>query len=760
MKIQHRALALLLCLCMLLFAGCSSDEQPQESTVPTQAPTTVQDVVTQYADAMQALEQAKSLTYTLRFSAQRVIGGETYLELNEGTVAYGHRGSKNFAAQVDLDLTYGTYKTHYTEDYTNGKAYASVMDSAFAAEMSQKEFEARQIPALLITPGLYKTVTAEQTADGITLTFTAPTELEAWAADCIHSQLVDATGTVTLDPQGHIKNTTYSAQYVCGPASYTLDVTTQPTLSASFTPEVPEQPVTLAWFDAPKAILQVVGDVYTAQSITASYTDSIYNEVLATYRVQSSAFDVYGNGNRFIARQEHQVNVTDYANTPTSNTQVFTFLDGTCTSTVNGGEPTNVAGMTAEQMRISCEDAVLNPVMALNFITGAEMTATGDVICIKLTGSEEFARNLSTRIFQLFQMLDPESYSGCTTNLSEGYLTIDRHTGLPTSMGIAIERSYVIDSITYQLRYKLDQSVVLSSLTSFETITGEPEKSDAFCTPLLYKVTGSEGQTMWLMGTIHAGDSRTGDLPDTITDALSVSDALAVEFDPQAFETAVNQDPALLAQLTKTYYYADGTTVRDHISPDLYEKLQPLMQAMGLSSDAARFRTILLWDLVGEYYLRQGYTIQPNRGADLQLITLAKAQEKPILELESGLGQMQMLSSLSDALQEALLKDTLDAGLLTYCAETARLYDLWCQGDEKALTEAVFASRLEDEALYAEYVKAMYTDRNAKMLEAATGYLNGEQTVFYAVGIAHVLGENGLVAQLQAAGYSVEAVKY
>ncbi len=37
-------------------------------------------------------------------------------------------------------------------------------------------------------------------------------------------------------------------------------------------------------------------------------------------------------------------------------------------------------------------------------------------------------------------------------------------------------------------------------------------------------------------------------------------------------------------------------------------------------------------------------------------------------------------------------------------------------------------------------------------------YSSGE-TVFYAVGLAHLLGEEGIIRQLQNAGYSMERVK-
>ena len=66
----------------------------------------------------------------------------------------------------------------------------------------------------------------------------------------------------------------------------------------------------------------------------------------------------------------------------------------------------------------------------------------------------------------------------------------------------------------------------------------------------------------------------------------------------------------------------------------------------------------------------------------------------------------------------------------------------------------------EELTLWNEYKKAMYTNRNKNMAKIAKQYLQSDETVFYAVGIAHILGENGLIERLQDAGYTVEQVIY
>ena len=45
------------------------------------------------------------------------------------------------------------------------------------------------------------------------------------------------------------------------------------------------------------------------------------------------------------------------------------------------------------------------------------------------------------------------------TVAASAYLEIDRETGLPTAMGLLVERQHTIDTVAYRLVYRLDQTV-------------------------------------------------------------------------------------------------------------------------------------------------------------------------------------------------------------------------------------------------------------------------------------------------------------
>ena len=149
---------------------------------------------------------------------------------------------------------------------------------------------------------------------------------------------------------------------------------------------------------------------------------------------------------------------------------------------------------------------------------------------------------------------------------------------------------------------------------------------------------------------------------------------------------------------------------------------------------------------------------------DNQLLIRAEKSNKPIYDVESAALQINMMGGYSDELQEYLLKESIEYPMLENHKGTAELFELWCQGDEEALRKEIAndLSELteEEKPLYEEYIKAMETDRNVGMLEVAKEYLESDEVVFYAVGLAHLLAEDGLVNTLRDAGYAVELVNF
>lgn len=772
MKIWTRFLALMLCVCLLLsLIGCSKDSQ--QVSVPDTEPLSDADVRALYASARQPVDAAANLSMNMQYTQSRGVGAEAYTEQIAATAAYTGLGTGSMEALINENLTIGTYEAQYTQSYMDGAAYCQVSGCSFTTPMSADEFLADQIPAVLLDASLYGSLSCETTEEGTVITFAKASSLEGWAEECTQAELILASGTATLDTNGVLTATTYHAEYSLSATVYTLDVSVTVTLPKKQIlriqqPEYLSDCTALTCFRAPRMLLQVVGNVYSSQAMTGSTSEMLYCEVASAFRTQLIQIDTYGSGDDFMAKTDYTVSLTDYANNTVSNTKTETFRNGVYSYTANNSGAGTQSGITAQQMRTYCEDALLAALFTPNYLADAVLTDTGDFYYLTFRGTDAFAEDLYDKVYSILQM-DLDGYApNYTTDEASGYLTVNKYTGLPTAMGLYLSRSHVIDKVSYKTTYQLDQSLNLSSATSFETITGEPApetKPANAATPLFYKVTGTDGQTMWLLGTIHVGDARTGFLPQKVYDAFQNADALAVEFDISAFEEQAASDASLQAQLAAAYYYSDGSKASAHLDAELYESAYALILASGNNSINTPYMKVSVWNnLIENFYLQQDYSLTSARGVDQRLLAQAKSQGKTILDIETGLSQVQMLTGYSEALQSSLLFDTVSVSLVDYNRELRELYELWCEGDEAALTEAMTddtSGMTEDEQiLYDEYMRATITDRNAKMLAAAQTYLESGETVFYAVGLAHLLGENGLVNALRTAGYTVELVTY
>lgn len=762
--IRFFSILLLLALVLCLF-GCQSNEDPtgDATTSVTIAPVPAQEM---YSAALQDLSDANNLILTYQYNQSRIIGADTFTTKLSGTSTFTGL-SQELQAVVTQSITFGTYGVQYTELYDDGNAYVTTNGCNFTAEMTGDAFLSRQLPAALLDASLYQSIAAE-TTDGITvISFSNATSLESWERTGDEITLVSASGTATLDKSGALTGFTYTASYLWGTTTYKSDVSMEISTPRKYDisqvhPGYPETCVTISCLDAPKLILRAVGDIFTAQSFQSEANQQISSAALDLIRTDHNIYTISGTGKQMVASADYQVTLSDYRGATTTTTQSDHYENGIFTRISNGSAPAETAE-TPDNIRIRWENNVLNGLFALTYLDGAELTVTDDFYILNFNGNDAYRSAISSSLNTVFSSDLDSLATSYTDTLATGYLTINKQTGLPTALGMAFARTHVLYGVSYPLTYQLDQKLYLSNVESEDTATDTPVESQP--TPLFYQVTGPDGAQLWLLGTIHVGDARTDKLPAEIYNAFRSADALAVEYDVNAFLEQVSSDPAIQSALASLYYYQDGTSTADHLSLDSYEQALIQLTASGsYSTSTGYMRPVFLANLIEEFYLEQGYQLSTDNGVDLQLLELAALSGKSVISIESGLSQIQIMASFSDGLQQLLLDTTLENGLVGYNNAITTLYELWCQGNAELIYPLLFA---DDETApdaertyWQEYDQALITDRNATMLQSAIDCLESEETVFYAVGLAHLLGENGLLAGLEAAGYTVQQVTY
>ena len=803
MKNHFRLSVLLLALCLLFcFAGCNGQEnvvtEPTQTTVPpttvpaTTAPPDPADI---YLESVNAL--GSSVGMEIKVAQTMTVSGQVFTTNAVQTLNLWNIGEDSFFAKLEDTTNYGDYEYSRTEYFSDGAVYQTLNDCRYTAKMDEASFLSRYPSLQMFDPSLY-TVTLED--DGKTIRFSDATAMESWLVD-EEAVPVSVEATVTLDDNGKPTQSVYSVEYTYGPAQYITTYT--------ITYRNPGDPVTLPGNTANYLITEDIDGIWLLDHAYGYLLQAQQYSTNIASTVQSQAAGLVLNTQIGVdtwlsdSGRDYLVDTSVYAMDQTGSIETSNkekFVDGHYTSVVDDGEETTNTMVTASLMQSYADDFLTTGIMDTTMFEGAEISDLGSMYLVEFCCTEEFALALcedfcATYLGQanILQSISTKYQ----TNQLEYYISLDKYTMLPLACGFTYEGCHTIQGYDCLLIQQMDQSFDLASLTAHDAIYDEPvpdAEPETKPTPLFYKVTGPDGQQMWLFGTIHVGDDRTAFLPQEIYDALLSSDALAVECDTKGFEEALKKDEKLQSQVSDCYYYSDST-ISDHIeTDDLYEDAVKVMKGTGNYFYNAEYMKPSLWSsAIENFYLSQGRQLTSEKGIEHRLEKIAEENNIPLWEVESALFQVQMTTGYSDYLQEFQLYSSIYAPAKEYWESVAELYELWCAGDEAALIEEmkreVWAFKEEDleetddmteedledlqyirdnmesinaelEKIYQEYIKAMEIDRNAGMLNVAKGYLESGKTVFYAVGLAHLLAEDGLVNTLRAAGYTVELVQY
>ena len=809
MKALKRMIALLLAMSMLFaFVGCTGDPaaDPQPSTEPTEPPTEPTeppvDWVGMYTDALAKLEGHTSMTLNVEEETTTTLAGKSFPSATEYIAKYQGLGTDNLLARMEGVYTSGEYTYGLNAHYAEGMLYISTDDAKFSSSMEQDVFLESFYPAALFDPENYEVITGDKN-DLSTIHFSDPIAPEEWLPQ-EDITVTEVTGTAKLNEAGELVSTECTVSYEYGSASIVTTVsvsvnTKEITVKAPANPEsyreVEEAPA--VWMIESAYGFMQYADTYSVTILDAMVTQA------GGFAVSSQSYLDSYNVDDYRCKVETRLHVEDYS--PGGQNEDYTveetFIDGKYTHQVDDERPTTSKNVTQDKMSQVLTHIICEHLFGLKSIETAEAYDMGSVYLFEFTGTEEagmaMCNTVSEELFGKAGVLE-ELASAYETTKHDMYLSIDKYTGLPVAYGFEYTGTHTIYGQPCELIYQYYQDMDLASITAYKEISDElaPEtEPENKATPLFYHVTGPEGQEMWLLGTIHIGDERTGFLPQEIYDAFEASDALALECDSKAFEELVEDDESVQEQVSELYYYSDHSTAQDHITTeDLYEDAVRMLKATGNYNYNSEMQKLNLWsNAIDNFHLRQEHKLSSDKGVEERLTKLAEEQDKPIREVESVLFQIGMMSNYSDNLQEFMLYGSLAGSTVDSWEDTRELYDLWCAGDEAALTEKIrendpweiseddfdmedlteeeiqevndiLARKDEINAELAkiqeEYYAAMESSRNAGMLEVAKEYLESGEVIFYAVGLAHLLAEDGLVATLREAGYTVELVQY
>ena len=783
--------------------GTSSLAEPSED-VSDESSETVSEVVEvdgrePYKAALAAFEELENFEVGVEIATYREFGTEKQNESVEETYRYINYGSKDQASSVIAKCNYGESVTEYELVSLDNADFLVCGDAKFCSEQDgEREFE-------LLDPELYgKIIVSPESVDKEekVLLLSEASALEEWLA-YDYATLVFAEAEVYINAEGMITGYKYSASYNQG--SVYTETEHKVTLAPYAEDELPsiERPENVRDYTEVESVLAVLifdeaimnlerMGVYSLNRSTVwvDYVSSCMEESSE----QTNYFE-YGDGfaeNKYLHKLSERYNPSKRDFDTTDVTNESTIIDGK--KTVKVGKKETEYDMSDSEIEkyvnASAKDrTAFSP--TLTQISEISYEAAGGYITVTVQGNREYGRVTYEAVCDYLDtdedILD-EYFDGYELEQAEYMITVDIDTHYPVAVNF--DFSAMHESDTKELSgYEFEIGVESRSAYSpalpdvYFEITDEhhpdfdaaPDEGDE-PKPLFYKVTDANGNVMWLLGTIHVGDNRTAYLPDEIYTALSESDALAVEVNMVALgeELESGDNDKLMKLYREAYTYDTNDTLKKNIDEKLYRDTVEYLKQLGhgfygdyLGTYDEIYRPNHWAGILDFATSKHTLGVYHNKGVDMRLVGFANEHEIKVYDVEDRYRQYTMEKEYSEAVHELNLYWSVYSSRNESYSSTANLFEAWCRGDYDELyalvNEEYDTSDMTEEELeaYEEYMKALVEDRDALMLEKAKEYLESGETVFYAVGLAHIIGENtGLIFTLEEAGYTVEKVDY
>jgi uncharacterized protein YbaP (TraB family) len=261
---------------------------------------------------------------------------------------------------------------------------------------------------------------------------------------------------------------------------------------------------------------------------------------------------------------------------------------------------------------------------------------------------------------------------------------------------------------------------------------------------LLFRLQSEAGgaEPCWLFATIHTDDPRVTRLPVPVREAFDQARTIVLELVPDSEMLEASRSMMLLAP---------QTGLSELIPASLYQDLVGLLSTRGMTP--AAIERLRPWAVL------LVLSMPPSSGQpvlDLVLYQRALSAGKTVQGLETIAEQLGVFEALSLEDQIGLLEATVREteqlpGLFTALVDAYLAEDL---GELMRLGQTLAA---DDPELDARLRKRLFEDRNRRMFERMQRFLQ-QGACFVAVGALHLPGDNGLLQQLERAGFEVQRI--
>ncbi|MBK8562831.1 MAG: TraB/GumN family protein [Saprospiraceae bacterium] len=258
---------------------------------------------------------------------------------------------------------------------------------------------------------------------------------------------------------------------------------------------------------------------------------------------------------------------------------------------------------------------------------------------------------------------------------------------------------------------------------------------------LLWEISGNDlPKSCYLFGTMHLRDERVFELCDSALLAIESVEAFAMEVHP---DSALNYVINLTLNDRDTF-----NELRETLSEEAYEEVEDLLRRKtNTSMDELKSKNPKLVEQMLKGIKEMPFSKKRPQILDLTLFAYASDKGKNMFGLERMSEYSDLTKAFFEIFEDTTVSNPKPPVSLNDLIETYR------KGDLDAIRGMV-NERFPNE----NYRQELLTNRNVRMVEKMIG-LGKQQSIFCAVGTAHLPGEDGMLALLRNKGYKVRKVQ-
>jgi uncharacterized protein YbaP (TraB family) len=263
---------------------------------------------------------------------------------------------------------------------------------------------------------------------------------------------------------------------------------------------------------------------------------------------------------------------------------------------------------------------------------------------------------------------------------------------------------------------------------------------------LVWKVVKGARTIAFLVGSVHVLTKAAYPLPPVFDRVFEESSTLVEEIDLGAAG-----DLTALLPTVSGAIFTDGQTLRTVLDPATFARVE--QKVAGLALPLPLVERMKPWLvsmlLVVPELQRAGF--DPSQGLDRHYYARARAAGRPVRGLETAAYQMDRMNGLPLPTQVEMLKATLD-DVAAQVTSVETIVTAWRAGDVATLERLLLREFRESPEIY----QRLLVERNRDWVPKIAECEREAAPCLVVVGGAHLLGDDGLIALLAAAGFTLE----